>query len=101
MNVELIAVGTEILMGNIVNTNSAFLAAQCAKYGLSCLYQSVVGDNAERIEEQLRIAISRSDMVIMCGGLGPTKDDMTKEVAAKVMEQELVLHEASLESIAA
>ncbi|MCR4650912.1 MAG: competence/damage-inducible protein A [Lachnospiraceae bacterium] len=101
MNVELIAVGTEILMGNIVNTNSAFLAAQCAKYGLSCLYQSVVGDNAERIEEQLRIAISRSDMVIMCGGLGPTKDDMTKEVAAKVMEQELVLYEASLESIAA
>ena len=84
MTVEFISVGTEILLGNIVNTNAAFLAEKCAMLGLSCYHQSVVGDNEERLEDTLRRALSRSDVVILSGGLGPTKDDITKEVAAKV-----------------
>ena len=79
MTVELISVGTEILLGNIVNTNAAYLAERCALLGLSCYHQSVVGDNEERLEEELRRALSRSDIVILSGGLGPTKDDLTKE----------------------
>lgn len=85
MIVELISVGTEILLGNIVNTNAAFLAEKCALLGLSLYYQSAVGDNEERLAETLQTALSRSDVVILSGGLGPTKDDLTKEVTAKVM----------------
>lgn len=90
MTVELISVGTEILMGNIVNTNAAFLSEQCVGLGLACYHQSVVGDNEERMREAFRTAIGRSDIVIVSGGLGPTKDDLTKEVAADVMGQKLV-----------
>ncbi len=89
MIAELVFVGTEILLGNIVNTNGAFLAEKCAELGLSCYYQTVVGDNEERMKETLKQAISRSDIVIVCGGLGPTPDDLTKEVAAQVMGMEL------------
>ena len=84
MTVELISVGTEILLGNIVNTNAAYLSEKCALLGLSCFHQSVVGDNEERMEEAIRLAVSRSDIVILGGGLGPTKDDLTKEVTARV-----------------
>ena len=91
MTVELISVGTEILMGNIVNTNAAFLSAQCVALGLSCYHQSVVGDNEGRMEEAMQTALSRSDLVLISGGLGPTRDDLTKEVAAKVMEKKLVM----------
>lgn len=101
MIVELISVGTELLLGNIVNTNAAYLSEQCAKLGLSCYYQSVVGDNEERLTGTLRCALDRSDIVIMSGGLGPTQDDLTKEVAAKVAGAKLVLDEASKEAIAA
>ena len=80
MTVEFISVGTEILLGNIVNTNAAYLSEQCAALGLSCYYQSVVGDNEERLEEAVRRALSRSDILILSGGLGPTKDDLTKQV---------------------
>lgn len=93
MNVELISVGTEILMGNIVNTNAAYLAAECAKMGLVCFYQSVVGDNEKRLAESIKIAVGRSDVVILSGGLGPTEDDLTKETAAKIMGKELVSDE--------
>lgn len=89
MTVELISVGTEILLGNIVNTNAAYLAERCASLGLSCYHQSVVGDNEERMEEAIRSALSRSDLVILSGGLGPTKDDLTKEVTAKVFGKKL------------
>ena len=89
MTVEFICVGTEILLGNIVNTNAAYLSEQCAALGLSCYYQSVVGDNEERLEEAVRRALSRSDILILSGGLGPTKDDLTKEVTAKVFGKEL------------
>lgn len=89
MTVELISVGTEILLGNIVNTNAAYLAEKLAMLGLSCYHQSVVGDNEERLEDAVRLALSRSDIVILGGGLGPTKDDLTKEVTAKVFGKEL------------
>ena len=90
MIVELISVGTEILLGNIVNTNAAFLSEKCAQLGLSLYYQTVVGDNPERLEETLKLALSRSDVVILGGGLGPTQDDLTKEITAKVFGKELV-----------
>lgn len=90
MTVELICVGTELLLGNIVNTNAAFISEQCAMLGLSMYYQSVVGDNAGRLEELLETAKKRSDIIILSGGLGPTQDDLTKETAAKVMGKELV-----------
>ena len=90
MTVELVCVGTEILLGNIVNTNAAYLAEQCAMLGLSCYHQNVVGDNEQRMEETIRRAVSRSDIVILSGGLGPTKDDLTKEVTARVFDMELL-----------
>ncbi len=99
MVVELISVGTEILLGNIVNTNAAFLAEKCAGLGLSCYYQDVVGDNEERLSETIRLALSRADILLLSGGLGPTQDDLTKEVAAKVMGKPLYLHEESKTAI--
>ncbi len=90
MTVELICVGTELLLGNIVNTNAAFISEKCAMLGLSMFYQSVVGDNERRLEELLKTAQKRSDVIILCGGLGPTQDDLTKETAAKVMGRPLV-----------
>ncbi len=99
MVAELISVGTEILMGNIVNTNAAYLAEKCAALGLSCYYQEVVGDNAERLSETIKTALSRADILLLSGGLGPTQDDLTKEVAAGVMGKELYLHEESKAAI--
>lgn len=79
MITELVAVGTEILLGNIVNTNSAYLAEKCAQLGLSLYYQTVVGDNEQRMKDTIKTALDRSDVVILTGGLGPTEDDLTKE----------------------
>lgn len=90
MTVELVCVGTELLLGNIVNTNAAYLAEKCALLGLSCYFQTVVGDNQERMERTIRLAVSRSDIVILSGGLGPTKDDLTKETAAEIFGRKLV-----------
>jgi len=89
MVVELISVGTEILLGSIVNTNAAYLAGKCADLGLSCYYQTVVGDNDARLRETLQKALERSDIVILSGGLGPTQDDLTKEVTSQVLGLEL------------
>ncbi|MDO4344136.1 MAG: competence/damage-inducible protein A [Eubacteriales bacterium] len=101
MIVELISVGTEILLGNIVNTNAAYLSEKCALLGLSLYYQTVVGDNEERLYETLKTALERSDIVILSGGLGPTQDDLTKETAAKVMGKQLVEDQHSRERIEA
>ena len=90
MVVELISVGTELLLGNIVNTNAQYLSQKCAGLGLSVYYQSCVGDNAGRLAEAIRLAMSRCDVVILGGGLGPTEDDITKETAASVLGLELV-----------
>ncbi len=89
MVVELVSVGTELLLGNIVNTNTQYLAEQCASLGLSMYHQVVVGDNWERLAEVVQTALRRSDVVILTGGLGPTEDDLTKEVCAEVMEMPL------------
>ncbi|MFA9375179.1 MAG: competence/damage-inducible protein A [Lachnotalea sp.] len=99
MVVELISVGTEILLGNIVNTNASFLAEKCAVLGLSLYYQTSVGDNAQRLEETIQTALNRCDVIILSGGLGPTQDDLTKEVAAKVMGRALVVDEHSKERL--
>ena len=99
MITELISVGTEILLGNIVNTNAAYLAEKCAQIGLQCYFQTSVGDNEERLKMALKSALERSDVVILSGGLGPTDDDLTKEVAASVLEKELIMDEHSKKRI--
>ena len=99
MVVELISVGTELLLGNIVNTNAAYLAQKCAILGLSLYHQTVVGDNEERLSETLQTALGRADVVILSGGLGPTQDDLTKETAASVLEMPLVEDAHSRERI--
>ena len=99
MIIELISVGTEILLGNIVNTNAAYLSEKCATLGCTVYRESVVGDNAGRLEEEMRQALERADVIILSGGLGPTKDDITKEVAAKVFGRELVMDEHTKERI--
>lgn len=99
MVVELICVGTELLLGNIVNTNAAFLARECAGLGLSMYHQSVVGDNEERLYDTIQTALGRSDIIILCGGLGPTQDDLTKETVAKVFDLPIIEDEHSHERI--
>ncbi|HEX3075893.1 MAG TPA: molybdopterin-binding protein, partial [Lachnospiraceae bacterium] len=90
MVVELISVGTELLLGNIVNTNAAFLSQKCANLGLSLYYEVTVGDNVTRLSDSISLALSRSDIIILTGGLGPTKDDLTKETVARVLDLNLV-----------
>ncbi len=90
MNAELISVGTELLMGNIVNTNVAFLARECTAAGISVLYQVTVGDNKARLCDAVKTALERSDLVILTGGLGPTKDDLTKEAVAEVLGRQII-----------
>lgn len=89
MVIELISVGTEILLGNITNTNAQYLAEECAVLGLSCYYQVTVGDNEKRLSDTIRTALERADIVLLTGGLGPTEDDITRETVAKVLEREM------------
>ena len=90
MNCELICVGTELLLGNILNTNARYLSEKCAELGLSMYYQTVVGDNPERLEAVVKEALSRSDLILFSGGLGPTTDDLTKETVSKAFGLKLV-----------
>lgn len=83
MIVELLSVGTELLLGNIVNTNASYLSEKLALLGISVYFQTTVGDNRERLKAAIELALQRSDMVIMTGGLGPTNDDLSKETAAE------------------
>jgi nicotinamide-nucleotide amidase len=85
MNCEVVAVGTELLLGQIVDTNSSWIGEQLALAGIDCFLQTKVGDNWDRIATALRVALDRSDAVIVCGGLGPTQDDITRDVIAEVM----------------
>lgn len=98
---EIISVGTELLLGDILNTDAHFLSQELAKLGLSVLHQSTVGDNHDRLLELLAQSAKRSDIIILSGGLGPTPDDITKEVACEFFEKELVLHEESLQRMSA
>ncbi len=99
MSAEIIAVGTEILLGEITNTDAVTVAQALSELGINAYYQTVVGDNPERLEKCILIAKERADIIITTGGLGPTFDDLTKQVAARAFGKELVLHEASLEKI--
>lgn len=99
MNSEILCVGTELLLGDVVNTNAAFIARELAACGIGCYYQSVVGDNPQRLKDCLALALSRSDLVITTGGLGPTYDDLTKETVAAYFGRKMELHEASLQRL--
>ncbi len=97
---EIISVGTELLLGDILNTDAQFLAQELARLGFGVMHQSVVGDNHGRLFDALKQAAERSDIIILSGGLGPTPDDITKEVACEFFEKELFLHEESLKRMA-
>lgn len=98
---EILCVGTELLLGDIVNTNAAFLSRRLAELGIGVYRHSVVGDNPQRLADSLALALSRADIVIMSGGLGPTKDDLTKETVAAYFGLPMELHAESLERIRA
>lgn len=99
MKAEILAVGTELLLGDILNTNAQYLARELATLGIEVYYQTVVGDNPKRLEDTIFNAFSRADLVITTGGLGPTEDDLTKETAAKYFGEKLVLDEKALNQI--
>ncbi|MBR7111750.1 MAG: competence/damage-inducible protein A [Clostridia bacterium] len=98
---EILCVGTELLIGDIVNTNAAYLSRRLAALGIGVYRQAVVGDNPERLAEDVRTALSRADLVLMSGGLGPTYDDLTKETVARVFGRGMQMHTPSLERIEA
>lgn len=93
MKAEIIAVGTEILTGQITNTNAQFLSEEFAKLGIDVFFQTAVGDNEERLLSIIDLASKRSDLVVLCGGLGPTEDDLTKQTLAKYLGRNLVFDE--------
>ena len=99
MKAEIITVGTEILLGDILNTNCRYLSRELAAMGIEMYYQITVGDNEERLLKTLEESLNRSDIVICTGGLGPTEDDITKEVCAKYFGYELGLHKPSLDAM--
>ncbi|WP_146552074.1 competence/damage-inducible protein A [Rummeliibacillus sp. SL167] len=99
MDAEIIAVGSELLLGQITNTNARFISNHLSELGINVYYHTVVGDNAARLEEAIKIAESRADLIIFSGGLGPTKDDLTKETIAKHLQTELVYDVDAVKSI--
>ena len=96
MKVEIIAVGSELLLGQITNTNAKFMSSRLAEIGVDVYYHTVVGDNPNRLEEVIKIAEKRADVLIFSGGLGPTKDDMTKETIARHIGTTLVSDDEAL-----
>ncbi len=99
MNAEILAVGTEILLGDIVNTNAQYIAQGLAELGIDVFYQTVVGDNPDRMKTAMNIAFERADIIITTGGLGPTGDDLTKEIGAEYFGRKLILDEKALDRI--
>ncbi|WP_066252800.1 competence/damage-inducible protein A [Neobacillus drentensis] len=99
MNAEIIAVGSELLLGQIVNTNARFLSQQLAGLGINVYFHTVVGDNPDRLKLAIELAENRAEVIIFTGGLGPTKDDLTKETIARHLGKELVIDEMALASI--
>ncbi|MFO1445980.1 competence/damage-inducible protein A [Bacillus sp. Bva_UNVM-123] len=99
MNAEIIAVGSELLLGQIVNSNARFLSEQLAGLGVNVFYHTVVGDNPVRLKSTIEIAETRSDLIIFTGGLGPTKDDLTKETIARHLNKQLIMDEQALKTI--
>ncbi|MCM3637810.1 competence/damage-inducible protein A [Sporosarcina luteola] len=101
MKAEIIAVGSELLLGQITNTNAAFISSRLAEAGIDVYYHTVVGDNPKRLEEAIMIAQNRVDLIVFSGGLGPTKDDLTKETIAKMLGADLEIDQSALSSIEA
>ncbi len=99
LNAEIVTTGTEILLGEIVDTNAAWIAQQLRDVGVNLYYKTTVGDNAARVQEVLELALTRSDVIIVTGGLGPTVDDITRDAIAAAMQQPLVLDRTSLDEI--
>jgi len=99
MRAEILSVGTELLLGQIVNTNAQYLSRRLAELGIDVYFQTVVGDNLERLKEAIRIARSRADLLVFTGGLGPTMDDLTRDAVAAVTGRKIVIHEPSLKRI--
>lgn len=99
MNAEILSVGTELLLGDIVNTNTQYIAKGLAELGINVYRQSVVGDNALRLKKSIEESLQRADLLIITGGLGPTKDDLTREVTAEVLKKKLILDENILQGI--
>src|SRR5690242_19528489 len=101
MRCEVLAIGTELLLGQIVDTNSAWIGEQLAASGIDSYEHRVIGDNQARIVAALRDLLARADAVLICGGLGPTQDDLTRDAIAEVMEVPLVRRDDLAEHIAA
>src|SRR5215216_689373 len=101
MNAEIIAIGSELLLGETIDTNSAYLARQLAGIGIGLFRKTVVGDNEERIAAVIGEALGRADLLICTGGLGPTVDDMTREAIARALGRPLVFHQHLLDQIEA
>lgn len=101
MDAEIIAVGSELLLGQINNTNGRFLSQQFAQMGINVFYHTVVGDNDRRLQQAIEIAESRANLIVFTGGLGPTKDDLTKETIARHIGKKLVFNDEALQSIEA
>ncbi|SHF53208.1 competence/damage-inducible protein A [Ornithinibacillus halophilus] len=99
INAEIIAVGTELLLGQIANTNAQWISQKLAKYGINVFYHGVVGDNYQRVEDTFSLAQKRSNVVIVTGGLGPTEDDMTREAFQALSKLEIEEHRPSMEKI--
>ena len=99
MKAEIIAVGTELLLGQVVNTNATFLSEELAALGIEVYYHTVVGDNPVRLEQMIAEATNRSDLIVLCGGLGPTEDDVTKDVVANYLNCDLVQNEQALRKL--
>jgi len=99
MNAEIVAIGSELLLGQIVDTNSAWMAQRLASLGVNLYYKTVVGDNPERMLDTITGAMERSDVVITSGGIGPTQDDLTREIVARASGRELVLDRELLSQI--
>ena len=99
MNAEIISVGTELLLGKVVNTDTTIIAKELAGMGINLLYATTVGDNPERLEEAVKLALSRSDLILTTGGLGPTQDDLTKQIVSTTAGIPLVFHEESYKKL--
>lgn len=99
MNAEIIAVGSELLLGQIANTNAKFISSQLSELGINVYYHTVVGDNKGRLVDAIKIAEQRADVIIFSGGLGPTKDDLTKETIAEYLNRKLVMDDTALHYI--
>lgn len=99
MKAEIIAVGTELLLGQIVNTNARYLSRELAAMGIDVYFQTVVGDNQNRLSEAIRIAQGRADIILFSGGIGPTQDDLTKDALVAVLNRKLHIDRMAMDKI--